>query len=82
VKYDRYPRYVCPECAGKVTGIKGRRLDFYNIDFWGGYSAKYIDTRENYNSHTCYIEGVECYADEARFGGIVVQKVTLRRTSK
>ena len=76
VEYERYPRYVCPKCASKVTDINGRKLGFYNIGFSGGFTAKYIDTGESYNSHICFIEGTECYADEARFGGIVVQKVT------
>ena len=76
-EYERYPWYVCPKCASKVTDINGRRLVFYNLDFSGDFSAKYNDTGEIYNSHTCYIECIECYADEARFGGIVVQKVIL-----
>lgn len=75
VEYERYPRYVCPECKNKATDIKRRRLGIHNFDFSGGYSAKYIDTDESYDSHTCYIVGVECYADEAKFGGIVVQTI-------
>ena len=75
VEYERYPLYVCLECSNNVTDIKGKRLAFCNVDLTGGFSAKYIDSGRNYNSHTCYIEGIECYADEARFGGIVVQKV-------
>jgi hypothetical protein len=37
--------------------------------------ARYADTGEAYASHVCYIDGVACYADEARFGGIVIQTV-------
>lgn len=39
----------------------------------GGFEAIVADTKEEYPSHICYIEGVECWADEARFGGIVIQ---------
>ncbi|MGD8759525.1 MAG: hypothetical protein PVJ07_04685 [Anaerolineales bacterium] len=37
--------------------------------------ARYADTGEAYASHDCFIDGVACYADEARFGGIVIQAV-------
>ncbi|MBW4425221.1 MAG: hypothetical protein KME50_12395 [Nostoc desertorum CM1-VF14] len=39
----------------------------------GGFEGTVTETKENYNSHICYIEGVKCWADEARFGGIVVE---------
>lgn len=39
----------------------------------GGFEAIATDTKEKHPSHICYIEGVECWADEARFGGIVIQ---------
>jgi hypothetical protein len=38
----------------------------------GGYEAVCIATGEVSRSHRCFIRGVECDADEARFGGIVV----------
>lgn len=71
----RYPNYVCQSCAALATDKEGRKLVFYNVDMGGGFEAKYADNREVYSSHTCYINGIECYADEARFGGIVIQKV-------
>lgn len=39
----------------------------------GGFVARYADTRECRDSHVCYVDGVKCWADEARFGGVVVQ---------
>ena len=27
------------------------------------------------NIHECYVNNIKCYADEARFGGIVVSKI-------
>lgn len=71
--YPRYPRYLCRECAAKASDANGRKLQFGNIDFSGGYEAGYADTDEPYNSHQCYVDGIECRADEARFGGIVIE---------
>ena len=71
----RYPNYVCKICTSKATDEEGRKLKFSNIDMSGGYMAKYSDTSEEYDSHTCYINGFECHADEARFGGIVIEKI-------
>ena len=44
------------------------------FDIAGGFIAKYKDTGKIYDSNSCFIDGVRCHADEARFGGIVVQK--------
>ncbi len=71
--YTRYPHYICNECAEKATDKDGRPLHFYNEDFWGGFGGEYRDNGENYDSHFCYVDGHECYADEFRFGGIVIQ---------
>jgi len=71
--YARYPSYVCNECSSKAVSKTGRKLIFSNIDFSGGYAAYYEDTKKEYDSHLCFIDGIECFADEARFGGIVIQ---------
>ena len=72
---SRYPRYVCGDCSAKATSADGRPLEFSNVDFSGGFAARYADTGEDYPSHECFIEGAKCHADEARFGGIVIQVV-------
>ena len=69
----RYPRYVCAACDGKATDENGRLLTFSNESFSGGFIAKYADTGGERDSHVCFIDGVKCWADEARFGGIVIQ---------
>lgn len=69
----RYPQAVCFVCAGSASDAKGRALDFCNADFGGGFVAFYRDGGEKYDSHDCFIDGHACRADEARFGGIVVQ---------
>jgi hypothetical protein len=58
-----------------VSNIDGRKLRFFNLDFSGGFGASYADTGEPYDSHQCYVEGIECRADEARFGGIVIEAI-------
>jgi ADP-ribosylglycohydrolase len=71
--YARYPRYLCGNCAEEACGEDGRPLVFFNVDISGGYRAEYADTQEPYASHECFVRSVRCWADEARFGGIVIQ---------
>jgi hypothetical protein len=73
--FPRYPRYLCEDCASRARSKDERLLKFSNIDTTGGFSAQYADTGEPYPSHECYVDGVPCYADEHRFGGIVIQPV-------
>lgn len=70
---SRYPRYVCGACAIRACSADGRRLIFSNEGFDGGYVARFADTGEPYDSHDCWIDGIACHADEARFGGIVIE---------
>ena len=69
----RYPRHVCRTCASRARSADGRPLAFANEGFDGGYVASYADTGEPYDSHDCWIDGIACRADEARFGGIVIE---------
>lgn len=47
---------------------------FYNDpEVFPGIVGRYADSGEAYESQTCFIEGVACYAAEARFGGVVIQ---------
>ena len=64
---ERYPNMVCHKT---LTG-KDEKIEFYNIDHTGGFYSLVND--EIGDIHECYIEGHKCHADEARFGGIVVQ---------
>lgn len=78
---ERYPRYVCESCAMKASSADGRLLEFYNSDpkkkeiSLFGFHARYADTKKIYKSQECFINGVRCRADEARFGGIVIETV-------
>jgi hypothetical protein len=69
----RYPRYLCRSCALLAAAPDGRQLCFGNEGMEGGFVAGYSDTDEGYKSHVCFVKGVPCWADEARFGGIVVE---------
>lgn len=71
--WERYPRAVCTNCYQKASDSQGRKLEFYNIDMSGGFRAVITETKEEYPSHICFIDSVQCWADEARFGGIVIQ---------
>ncbi|XXT24593.1 recombinase family protein [Sorangium sp. So ce429] len=73
--WPRYPRAVCGICLHEATDEGGRPLEFFNTSIDGGFGARYADTREPRDSHACVIRGVRCRADEARFGGIVIQSV-------
>ncbi len=72
---QRYPNYVCGDCAKLARSQDGRELIFFNVSLSGGYAAQYADTGEAYNSHDCYIHSIKCRADEHRFGGIVIVKM-------
>jgi hypothetical protein len=73
----RYPSYLCPECAGKAVDSNGRALTFYNESFSGGFVAHFKDdgskADEITKSHVVFVDGKRVWADEARFGGIVLE---------
>ena len=60
--------------------IPDKQLDklvvFFNENSDGsGCKGEYKDSNsESYKSNQCYVNGVLCIAEEARFGGIVIQK--------
>jgi predicted amidophosphoribosyltransferase len=71
----RYPHYLCRPCVERATDANGKRIQFFQANPNGRYAARYADTGIEYPSHECFVDGVKCWADEARFGGIVVQSV-------
>ena len=72
----RYPAYLCHDCSKSAVSPDGRPLEFFNLSLSGGYGARYADTGEPYPSHECLVAGIRCHADEARFGGIVIQAIS------
>ena len=73
--WERYPNQVCHRCANKVSDAYGRRVRFSNIDFSGGIQGVYSDNGQEYKHQICYIDGRKCFANEHRFGGIVIEIV-------
>ncbi len=73
----RYPDYVCGDCYQRIADDSGRRVKYQNASpdyphLIESLTATYADGSP-YMSQTCYIDGIACRADEARFGGIVVR---------
>ena len=69
----RYQNYICFDCCAKAVDETGRKLGLGNQSISGGFVAWYADTKETRDSHICYIDGIECWADEAHMGGIVIR---------
>ena len=72
---SRYPRYLCALCACKTRAADGRPVMFSNTDLSGGFVGTYSDIGKEFSSHECFVYGIECRADEAYFGGIVIEAV-------
>ena len=80
----RYPKMICGKCAngdnGKILDSFGNEVSFSNIDIYGGFASHHkINNNDNElvhkNEHICWINTIKCYANEARFGGIVIQTI-------
>lgn len=71
----RYPKAICKNCTKEITSKDGRKVEFFNTGFSGcqGYYAS-TNQEEEYPSETCYLNHKEYTAEEARFGGIVIQQ--------
>ena len=78
-KNERYSKYLCQDCATRTTDENGipvwfsdgkydPKEDVIQIGFYGMY-----EDRDEYDSNICYVNGVKCKAEPARFGGIVIQ---------
>ncbi|MGV1685136.1 hypothetical protein [Sphingopyxis sp. NJF-3] len=73
----RYPDYVCGDCYQRIADEAGRAIKYHNAspgapNLIENLTASYADGSP-YMSQTCFIDGIACRADEARFGGIVVR---------
>lgn len=68
---ERYPKMICHTCIELTVNKNGESIKFYNIDITGGFISIVNDVKGE--EHECYINNRKCRADEARFGGIVVE---------
>jgi len=75
----RYPAYICDACAAKSHDGAGRKVSFGNTSFSGGCQGYYLDDQSLYNHRVCYVGDIRCMANEARFGGIVIQVAPLSK---
>lgn len=71
--FERYPNMICNQCFDNTVTKDGFKIEFYNENITGGFYS--LMNNEKGNIHECYINNKKCYADEARFGGIVIQIV-------
>lgn len=85
---QRYPNLVCGECIKKAVDIDGNIVTYSNDNYSGGFISYHhvVNSNSNANTipndnveivqkndHDCWINGYKCYANEARFGGIVIE---------
>ena len=78
---SRYPKYICRECnTDKKRSFQGEKVSFSNLGFSGGLKVSFYDDLGNLlkeeDEHHIYefkLENYLCIAEEARFGGIVIQ---------
>ncbi len=59
----RYPNYVCNACQARMVDENHQSIRFYNTSISSGVEP---DSR-------AFIDGIEVYAAEAHFGGIVIR---------
>lgn len=67
---------VCDTCYDKAVCNEGRRFVSYNTAVSGGFEAKHLDDKtmcaQVTGDNRCWIEGIECYTNEAKFGGTFI----------
>lgn len=76
---ERYANVVCNDCINvyKIYDKDGNSIKFGNVDISGGLKSitknKHDESETIGDNNECYINGFQCIAEEARFGGIVIQ---------
>lgn len=77
---ERYPDALCWGCVDRATDAGGRRVSLHNATLLGGFAASHRDDDSACESVTrsnvVHIDGLEFYANEARFGGVVVRPMS------
>lgn len=72
----RYPKMVCSECSSKTKTPKGERVEFSNNSHSGGLMAcideKFYEITDPL-TFPVWIYNHECFVEEGRFGGIIIQ---------
>ena len=71
--WSRYPNQICPQCCDQTVTQKNEKIEFYNEGPEGGFISIVNNVRGNI--HECNVNNIQCYAEEGRFGGIVISVV-------
>lgn len=71
----RHPKYICRDCLQKYPSLneEGKEVIFSNASWSGGFISRVKGSDILEENHVCYINGIKCWADEYRFGGIVIE---------
>jgi hypothetical protein len=73
----RYPKSICGNCTRcDIKDKDGYIVTFQNIDISGGFESIHVgEGNQNIKKqdHVCFVNGIKCWADQARFGGIIIQ---------
>lgn len=69
----RYPRAVCSDCGERATDSRREPVKFGNAGLSGGLVSSSPHAPVINGQASCFIDDVACVAEEARFGGIVIQ---------
>ncbi len=70
ILFERYPNKICDDCWYLTQTKDGKEITFANQGIHGGFLSCVDKTVGE--DHQCFINGVECYAEEGRFGGIII----------
>lgn len=73
----RYPKAICEKCSENLKDEEGFNVSYFNSDISGGLLSVHDvnGSKVEKQEQTCYCNGIKCYAEEARMGGIVIQTV-------
>lgn len=74
----RYPNAICADCREQAVDEVGNEVVFYNATPGGTGLVRVIHTGElngkvRDECGDCWVRGVPCFAQEHRFGGVVIQ---------
>lgn len=77
---ERYPFSLCHVHYDECRDVQGRKVTFSNEGWYGGLVSQHFEEGKSEpvlsdkDGH-CIVRGIPCFAEEARFGGIVIQRI-------
>lgn len=75
---SRYGNIICSECQylyrNEILDRDGNNVYYCNEGISGGFNSVHLikNNKVVKQDHECWFRETKCYADEARFGGIVI----------